>query len=119
MKKGAYLVNTARGKVPFACQALMTRSLMRMLWLLQSTPAISRAMQVLALQQQRSRAGDVWFPQPAPKDHPWRSMPRHAMTPHYSGNTLEAQVRTLPVLLLYEPLTTTSGLMLRRATLQA
>jgi formate dehydrogenase len=31
-------------------------------------------------------AGDVWFPQPAAKDHPWRSMPRNAMTPHYSGN---------------------------------
>ena len=37
-------------------------------------------------------AGDVWFPQPAPKDHPWRTMPRHAMTPHYSGTTLDAQV---------------------------
>lgn len=38
-------------------------------------------------------AGDVWYPQPAPKDHPWRSMPRHAMTPHYSGTTLDAQQR--------------------------
>ncbi|RLN97527.1 hypothetical protein BBJ28_00007070, partial [Nothophytophthora sp. Chile5] len=37
--------------------------------------------------------GDVWFPQPAPADHPWRSMPRHAMTPHYSGTTLDAQAR--------------------------
>jgi len=35
----------------------------------------------------------VWFPQPAPADHPWRTMPRHAMTPHYSGTTLSAQAR--------------------------
>ena len=36
--------------------------------------------------------GDVWYPQPAPPDHPWRNMPNHAMTPHYSGTTLDAQV---------------------------
>ena len=38
-------------------------------------------------------AGDVWDPQPAPPDHPWRAMPNHAMTPHVSGTTLEAQKR--------------------------
>jgi hypothetical protein len=38
-------------------------------------------------------AGDVWYPEPAPPDHPWRQMPRHAMTPHVSGTTLEAQQR--------------------------
>ena len=38
-------------------------------------------------------AGDVWFPQPAPKDHPWRSMPHHGMTPHISGTSLSAQAR--------------------------
>ena len=38
-------------------------------------------------------AGDVWFPQPAPKDHPWRSMPNHGMTPHTSGTSLSAQAR--------------------------
>lgn len=38
-------------------------------------------------------AGDVWFPQPAPNDHPWRSMPHHGMTPHISGTTLSAQAR--------------------------
>ncbi|TIV00346.1 MAG: NAD-dependent formate dehydrogenase, partial [Mesorhizobium sp.] len=38
-------------------------------------------------------AGDVWFPQPAPKDHPWRSMPHHGMTPHISGSSLSAQAR--------------------------
>ena len=37
--------------------------------------------------------GDVWDPEPAPPDHPWRTMPNHAMTPHVSGTTLEAQKR--------------------------
>ena len=38
-------------------------------------------------------AGDVWFPQPAPQDHPWRTMPNHGMTPHVSGTSLSAQSR--------------------------
>ncbi|MNT58646.1 Formate dehydrogenase [compost metagenome] len=38
-------------------------------------------------------AGDVWFPQPAPADHPWRRMPHHGMTPHISGTSLSAQAR--------------------------
>ncbi|KAI4350703.1 hypothetical protein L6164_005133 [Bauhinia variegata] len=38
-------------------------------------------------------SGDVWHPQPAPKDHPWRYMPNHAMTPHISGTTIDAQLR--------------------------
>jgi len=33
------------------------------------------------------------FPQPAPPDHPWRTMPHHAMTPHISGTSLSAQAR--------------------------
>ncbi|KAL9675838.1 hypothetical protein QQ045_004046 [Rhodiola kirilowii] len=37
--------------------------------------------------------GDVWFPQPAPKDHPWRYMPNHAMTPHISGTTIDAYMQ--------------------------
>lgn len=37
-------------------------------------------------------AGDVWNPQPPEEDHPWRTMPNHGMTPHYSGTTLDAQV---------------------------
>ena len=37
-------------------------------------------------------AGDVWFPQPAPRDHPWRSMPHHGMTPLGRGR-LSAQAR--------------------------
>ena len=38
-------------------------------------------------------AGDVWFPQPAPNDHIWRSMPNHGMTAHTSGTSLSAQAR--------------------------
>jgi len=71
MKRGAYLVNTARGKI---CDR----------------DAVVRA---LESGQLAGYAGDVWFPQPAPKDHPWRTMPHHGMTPHISGTSLSAQSR--------------------------
>ncbi len=71
MKPGAYLVNTARGKI---CDR----------------DAVVRA---LESGQLAGYAGDVWFPQPAPKDHPWRTMPHHGMTPHVSGTSLSAQAR--------------------------
>src|SRR3990167_7604721 len=53
MKKGAYLINTARGKI---CDR----------------DAVVRA---LESGQLAGYAGDVWFPQPPAKDHPWRTMP--------------------------------------------
>ena len=71
MKRGAYLVNTARGRI---CDR----------------DAIVRA---LESGQLAGYAGDVWFPQPAPADHPWRTMPHHGMTPHISGSSLSAQAR--------------------------
>jgi formate dehydrogenase len=71
MKRGTYLINTARAKI---CDR----------------DAIVRALETGQL---AGYAGDVWFPQPAPADHPWRTMPHHGMTPHISGNTLSAQVR--------------------------
>ncbi len=71
MKRGAYLVNTARGKI---CDR----------------DAVVRA---LESGQLAGYAGDVWFPQPAPKGHPWRTMPHHGMTPHVSGTSLSAQAR--------------------------
>ena len=71
MKRGAYLVNTARGKI---CDR----------------DAVARA---LESGQLAGYAGDVWFPQPAPIDHPWRGMPHHGMTPHISGSSLSAQAR--------------------------
>jgi formate dehydrogenase len=71
MKRGAYLVNTARG-------------------LICNREAVVRA---LESGQLAGYAGDVWYPQPAPKDHPWRTMPHHGMTPHISGTSLSAQTR--------------------------
>jgi formate dehydrogenase len=71
MKRGAYLVNTARGKI---CDR----------------DAVARACESGQL---AGYAGDVWFPQPAPKDHPWRTMPNQGMTPHTSGTSLSAQTR--------------------------
>ncbi len=40
-------------------------------------------------------SGDVWDEQPPSKDHPWKKMPKQAMTPHTSGTTLDAQVLLL------------------------
>jgi formate dehydrogenase len=71
MRHGAYLINTARG-------------------LIVDRDAVVRA---LESGQLAGYAGDVWYPQPAPKDHPWRTMPHHGMTPHVSGSSLSAQAR--------------------------
>jgi formate dehydrogenase len=71
MKRGAYLVNTARGKI---CDR----------------DAVAAACESGQL---AGYAGDVWFPQPAPQDHPWRTMPNNGMTPHTSGTSLSAQAR--------------------------
>jgi formate dehydrogenase len=71
MKRGAYIVNTARGKI---C----------------NREAIANALETGRL---AGYAGDVWFPQPPPKEHPWRTMPHHGMTPHMSGSSLSAQAR--------------------------
>jgi formate dehydrogenase len=71
MKRGSYLINTARGKI---CDR----------------DAVAAA---CASGQLAGYAGDVWFPQPAPREHPWRTMPHHGMTPHTSGTSLSAQAR--------------------------
>jgi len=76
MKKGAWIVNTARGAI---CDA----------------DAIAEAIKSGKIS---GYAGDVWNVQPAPKDHPWRKMLTpdgigNGMTPHYSGTTLDAQAR--------------------------
>jgi formate dehydrogenase len=71
MKRGAYLINTARGKIA-------------------DRDAVAAALRSGHL---AGYAGDVWFPQPAPVEHPWRSMPNHGMTPHVSGTSLSAQAR--------------------------
>ncbi|KAK7266120.1 hypothetical protein RIF29_18760 [Crotalaria pallida] len=70
-KKGVLIVNNARGAI-------------------MDTQAVADAS---ASGHIAGYGGDVWFPQPAPKDHPWRYMPNHAMTPHISGTTIDAQLR--------------------------
>ncbi|WP_167044146.1 NAD-dependent formate dehydrogenase [Salinibacterium sp. ZJ454] len=70
-RHGSYIVNPARGAIA-------------------DRDAIVRA---LESGQLGGYAGDVWFPQPAPADHPWRTMPHHGMTPHTSGTSLSAQSR--------------------------
>lgn len=70
-KRGAYLINTARGKL---CDR-------------------DAIVEALESGQLAGYGGDVWFPQPAPVDHPWRSMPHQGMTPHISGTSLSAQAR--------------------------
>ena len=71
MKRGAYLVNTARGKIV-------------------NRDAVAAALESGHL---AGYAGDVWFPQPAPREHPWRTMSNQGMTPHISGTSLSAQAR--------------------------
>jgi formate dehydrogenase len=71
MKRGAYLINTARGKIV-------------------DRDAVDQALRAGHL---AGYAGDVWYPQPAPADHPWRTMPNNGMTPHISGSSLSAQAR--------------------------
>jgi len=77
VKKGAWIINTARGAI---CDA----------------EAIAEAVNSGHIS---GYGGDVWAKQPSPRDHPWRSM-RHpatgggnAMVAHYSGTTLDAQAR--------------------------
>lgn len=71
MKDGAYLINTARAEL------------------------VDRDAVVRALESGRlaGYAGDVWHPQPAPVDHPWRRMPHQGMTPPIAGASLSAQAR--------------------------
>nr|GMD53307.1 formate dehydrogenase, mitochondrial [Ipomoea batatas] len=71
MKKGVLVVNNARGAI-------------------MDTQAVADACSSGHI---AGYSGDVWYPQPAPKDHPWRYMPNQAMTPHISGTTIDAQLR--------------------------
>ncbi|VAI36473.1 unnamed protein product [Triticum turgidum subsp. durum] len=71
MKRGVIIVNNARGAI-------------------MDTQAVAEACKSGHI---AGYGGDVWYPQPAPKDHPWRYMPNNAMTPHISGSTIDAQLR--------------------------
>ena len=70
MKRGAYIVNTARGKI--CDRDAIVRA---------SRAASSPAMPVTSGSRSLRR------------DHPWRTMPHHGMTPHISGTSLSAQAR--------------------------
>jgi formate dehydrogenase len=76
ISSGSWIVNTARGAIVIAediAAALKTGHL-------------------------RGYGGDVWWPQPAPKDHVLRYAQTllgggNAMVPHMSGSSLDAQKR--------------------------
>ena len=76
MLLGSWLVNTARGAIVVkedVAEALKSGHL-------------------------RGYGGDVWFPQPAPREHPLRTAKNpfgggNAMVPHMSGTSLDAQQR--------------------------
>lgn len=76
MKKGSWLINTARGALAVA----------------------EDVAESLEAGHINYYGGDVWYPQPAPPDHPWRKMRNplgggNGMVPHMSGTTLDAQAR--------------------------
>ncbi|KAM0713982.1 hypothetical protein Q7P37_010946 [Cladosporium fusiforme] len=79
MKPGSWLVNTARG-------AIVVKE---------------DVADALKSGQLRGYGGDVWFPQPAPKDHPlrtasylgWGGSAGNATVPHMSGTSIDAQIR--------------------------
>ncbi|PWN46365.1 NAD-dependent formate dehydrogenase [Ceraceosorus guamensis] len=81
MRKGSWLVNTARGAICVADDV---------------ADAVNSG-------HLRGYAGDVWDKQPAREDHPWRTMQGpggpsgssygNGMVPHYSGTTISAQKR--------------------------
>ena len=72
MQRGSYIVNTARGAIMDPDAVVPT----------------------LESGQLAGYAGDVWYPQPPPPDHPWRTMPFNAMTPHTSGTSLRPRPDT-------------------------
>jgi formate dehydrogenase len=71
MRRGSYIVNTARAEIAVRDDVVAA----------------------LESGQLAGYAGDVWYPQPPAADHPWRTMPNEAMTPHVSGTSLSAQAR--------------------------
>ena len=72
-KKGAWLVNTARGAVCDKDEAVKSGQL-------------------------NGYSGDVWNVPPTHSDHPWKTMKNlldggNGIVPHYSSTTLDAQIR--------------------------
>ncbi|KYK61580.1 formate dehydrogenase [Drechmeria coniospora] len=76
MKPGSYLINTARGGIVVK----------------------EDVAEMLKSGHLAGYGGDVWFPQPAPRDHPLRTAKNiygggNAMVPHMSGTSIDAQER--------------------------
>ncbi|KAF9233023.1 hypothetical protein BU15DRAFT_80572 [Melanogaster broomeanus] len=89
-KKGAWLVNTARGAI---CDKDAVAAALKSGQLSGTSPFVFRITFDF-----HGYAGDVWNVQPAPKDHVWRTAKNplgggNGMVPHYSGTTLDAQAR--------------------------
>jgi len=93
-RKGAWLVNTARGAIcdkDAVAEALKSG---------QISGYSGKLCREVSLPRRRLNivTGDVWNVQPAPKDHVWRTVKNplgggNGMVPHYSGTTLDAQAR--------------------------
>lgn len=99
MKKGSYLVNTARGAICVAedvKEALESGHLMG--YAGESRNGFCTPTFLITLGDSIA-SGDVWNVQPAPKNHPWRTMHNplgggNGMVAHLSGTSLDAQGRS-------------------------
>ena len=100
MKRGAYLVNNARGAI-CDTDAIVTCAYLYLGDLLKTPISYPPSVHAYASRYE----GDVWPVQPAPPDHPWRRhMPNLAMLPHLLGASLDAQVPHLALAVLRSPL---------------
>ncbi|KAG6833550.1 formate dehydrogenase (NAD+) [Tephrocybe sp. NHM501043] len=93
-KKGAWLVNTARGAI---CDADAVAAALKS-GQLSGYSGMRLNIRGSPFGSDYSFKGDVWNVQPAPKDHVWRTVKNplgggNGMVPHYSGTTLDAQAR--------------------------
>ena len=93
-KKGAWLVNTARGAI---CDKDAVAAAVKSGYLSGYSGKHCREISFKTKGIKRC-TGDVWNVQPAPRDHVWRTVKNplgggNGMVPHYSGTTLDAQAR--------------------------
>ena len=94
VKKGAWIVNTARGAI--CDQAAIKEALES--GHINGESSCYFVSPKYSLIVKIGYGGDVWNVQPSPRDHPWRTVKNplgggNAMVAHYSGTTLDAQAR--------------------------